>query len=124
MNRILVVEDDPEISEPLLRLLEANNFQVLHCFSGEQVFPAIAQFKPSLILLDIVLPVIDGLQICQDVRLNSDIPIIIMSAKASYSDRLDGFKMGADDFVCKPFSMSELVLRINSVMKRSKSRIS
>lgn len=119
MQKILVVDDNPESSEPLINSLKNKGFNTILCEQEEHTASYLKRFKPTLILLDIVLPTMNGLQICKELRLFSDVPIIIMSAKSGYSVRLKSFQLGADDYVNKPLSIPELLLRIKSVIKRS-----
>jgi len=119
MQRILVVEDDPEISAPLIKLLQHSGFIAILCERGDHVVNYVQRFNPSLILLDLSLPFLSGMEICQTIRCNNNVPIIIITAKINPLVRIQCFELGADDFVNKPFSMAELVLRINAVIKRS-----
>lgn len=119
MQRILVIEDNAEISAPLISLLQNSGFITKLYEQGDLVLNALQQFKPELILLDLRLPTISGLEVCRRVRLMGNVPIIIISAEINQNVKLKAFELGADDFISKPFSMSELLLRINSVLKRS-----
>ncbi|TQV89474.1 response regulator [Aliikangiella coralliicola] len=116
---ILVVEDDLEISENLNLFLKASNFNTHHLDSGEHVVKTVRENQPDIILLDIMLPVVDGLECCRQIREFSDIPIIMMTAKVEEIDRLIGLEAGADDYVCKPFSAVELILRIKAILRRT-----
>ena len=116
MHKILVVEDNREISDPLIKLLEANHFETFHCEKGEMVVKMIETYNPDLLLLEQALPYRSGLEVCKDVRINSDIPIIIMSAKNDNSEYLKAYLAGVNDYINKPFQMSYLVSRIERLL--------
>ena len=120
MSYILLVEDDLEIAENVLLFLEAQNHQTKHLTTGEHVVATVKEDTPDLILLDLMLPIVSGIECCQQIRTFSDVPIIILTAKIAEIDRLIGLESGADDYVCKPFSGMELMLRIKAILKRSK----
>lgn len=119
MPDILLVEDDLEIAENLVMFLQASDFEVKHLASGEHVIETVKNNEPDLILLDLMLPVVDGVTCCEKIRQFSDVPIIMMTAKVEEVDRLVGLGSGADDYVCKPFSAVELILRIKAILKRT-----
>lgn len=119
MSKILLVEDDIEIAEHLNVFLNNSGFNVIHHTSGENVVEAVKVDQPDLVLLDIMLPIKDGTTCCQEIRKFSDIPIIMITAKAEEIDRLIGLEAGADDYVCKPFSAMELILRIKAILRRT-----
>jgi two-component system response regulator BaeR len=119
MMNILIVEDDLEIADSLNMFLHASGFDTEHLASGEKVIETVKDSKPDLILLDVMLPNVDGVTCCKRIREFSDVPIIIMTAKVEEIDRLIGLEAGADDYVCKPFSAMELILRIKAILKRS-----
>ena len=119
MSYILLVEDDLEIAENLMLFLQASEFETLHFSSGENVVSSVKKREPDLILLDLMLPVVDGTTCCKQIRKFSEVPIIMMTAKVEEVDRLIGLEAGADDYVCKPFSAAELVLRIKAILRRT-----
>jgi two-component system response regulator BaeR len=117
-RQILIVEDDIKITRFLREYLENSNFTVAWLDRGEQVMAHIKRDPPVLILLDIMLPGMDGLELCREIRKFSDIPIIFLTARVEEIDRLLGLELGADDYVCKPFSPREVVARIKAVLRR------
>lgn len=119
MRKILIIEENPEISEPLIGLLKSQGFNTILCHRRDHAVCYLDRFKPNLILLDLSLPIIDGLEACNLIRGKSNVPIIVISMNISQSIRLKCFELGADDFLSKPFSMPELLLRIHSILKRS-----
>jgi len=122
MAVILLVEDDHEIAENVLLFLGAQNYQTVHLTSGEHVVELVKSDPPDLILLDLMLPVKEGTQCCKEIRSFSDVPIIMLTAKVEEIDRLIGLEAGADDYVCKPFSAMELMLRIKAILKRTNKK--
>jgi two-component system response regulator RegX3 len=118
---VLVVEDDPAIFEPLLAGLERNGFDVVHSSEGLPVVQLVQQHNPDVMLLDLGLPDIDGLQVLKDVRRISDVPIIIATARGDETDRVVGLEVGADDYVVKPYSVRELSARIRAISRRRRS---
>lgn len=119
-GRILVVDDDESVRVLLTRYLEMEGFQVDQVQDGGEALAAIAATMPHLILLDLMLPAQDGLDILTRLRRDSDVPVILLTARGSEADRILGLKLGADDYVVKPFSPGELTARINSVLRRSR----
>jgi len=119
MSHILLVEDDLEIAENVLLFLDAHEYKTTHLTTGEFVVERVLIDQPDLVLLDLMLPVKDGTQCCKEIREFSDIPIIMLTAKVEEIDRLVGLEAGADDYVCKPFSAMELMLRIKAILKRT-----
>ena len=118
MSHILLVEDDIGIAENVLLFLDAQNYNTTHLTTGEFVVDAVQKGQPDLILLDLMLPVKSGTECCKEIRNFSDVPIIMLTAKGEEIDRVIGFELGADDYVTKPFSIRELILRIKAVLKR------
>ncbi|MBK9227204.1 MAG: response regulator transcription factor [Ignavibacteria bacterium] len=119
MIRILVVEDDPAISTGLKASLETEGYKILVVNDGEEGLNAAMNENPTLILLDIMLPSMSGLEICMKLRNKGVVtPIIMLTARAEEADKLLGFELGADDYVTKPFSMKELLARIKAILKR------
>src|SRR5881396_1521826 len=122
-TRILVVEDDQDIAQLVARYLEKAGFVPEVVSSGRDALTAIAAQAPDLIVLDLMLPQVDGLEVCRAVRgreATAAIPIIMLTARAEESDRIVGLELGADDYVAKPFSPSELVARVRALLRRAR----
>jgi len=119
VSYILLVEDDVQIAENIILFLKAQQYEVKHLVSGEHVVKTVHEREPDLILLDLMLPGVNGNICCQHIREFSDVPIVMMTAKVEEIDRLVGLEAGADDYVCKPFSAKELMLRIKAILRRS-----
>jgi DNA-binding response OmpR family regulator len=119
MTRILVVDDDPTVREVVVSYLKAEAYDVTEAADGESALAAVADQQPNLIVLDIMLPGVDGLEVCRQVRTTSQVPIIMLTALGAESDRVVGLELGADDYLTKPFSPRELVLRVASVLRRA-----
>lgn len=117
---ILLVEDDTRIAEIAIAYLERAGFRVMHVANGRAAIERISTDPPSLVLLDLMLPDLSGEAICRELKEIADIPVVIMSSKASEEERLAGFALGADDYIVKPFSPRELVARVQAVLKRSR----
>ena len=118
MHKILIIEDDRGISKSLKLYLENSNFDVKIHETGEWVHEKIEKENPDLIILDINLPVKDGITICEEVRESKSIPIIMLTARNSEMDKIKALEIGADDYIGKPFSPRELLARINTVIRR------
>ena len=119
MSKILIVEDDLAIVKHLTAFLEKDNYQVKALHSGLNVIETVKSYLPDLIILDLMLPDKDGITCCKQIREFSEVPVIILTAKAEEIERIIGLQAGADDYVCKPFSAIELLLRIKGILKRS-----
>ncbi len=119
-NKILVVDDERPIADILKFNLEKEGFNVICAYDGVQAIDYVKQENPDLILLDIMLPYKDGMEVCRDVRKNSDVPIIMLTAKDSEIDKVLGLELGADDYVTKPFSTRELLARVKANLRRHK----
>ncbi len=115
---ILVIEDDEKISEPLLFGLEKEGFCVIHASDGRTGLELSRTASPSVILLDLMLPDISGLEVCRVLRQESAVPILILTARGQEMDRVMGLEVGADDYIVKPFSFRELVARVRAVLRR------
>lgn len=115
---ILIVEDEPKLAALMQDYLVAAGYSTVCLDNGLQVVPAVRAQTPRLILLDLMLPGRDGMQICQDLRGFSAVPIIMITARVEEVDRLRGLDLGADDYICKPFSPREVVARIRTVLRR------
>jgi two-component system, OmpR family, response regulator BaeR len=118
--RILVIEDERKIATLLRDYLLQADYQVTLLTNGVQAVEQIREHSPDLVILDLMLPGKDGLTICREVRAFSDLPILILTAKADEVDRLVGLEMGADDYICKPFSPREVVARVKAVLRRTR----
>jgi DNA-binding response OmpR family regulator len=118
-NSIMVVEDEPNLAEVVSLYLHRAGYQVQVISDGEQALQALEQQLPDLLILDIMLPGIDGLSITRWLRDHSDTPIIMLTARRTEADRIAGLEMGADDYVVKPFSPQELVSRVRAVLRRT-----
>ena len=120
---ILVVEDEPKLAALIADYLKAAGYET-HCIAdGLAVVPWVRGHAPDLILLDLMLPGRDGLDICRELRSSGDVPIVIVTAKVEEIDRLVGLDLGADDYVCKPFSARELVARVKAILRRPRQEI-
>ena len=118
--RILVVDDETSVTDLIGYNLRKAHYEVLTAHDGETALQLANQEKPDLILLDLMLPKVDGLDVCREVRKTSDVPIIMITARGEETDRVIGLELGADDYLCKPFSMRELMARIKAVLRRNK----
>lgn len=118
-NKILVIEDDFWISHSLKIYLENSSFVVDIHNSGQDAFEVFKRVSPNLIILDINLPEKDGITVCKEIRQESNVPIIMLTARTSEIDKIKWFETGADDYIAKPFSPKELLARINSILRRS-----
>lgn len=122
-KKILIVEDDLDIAEDLQDVLEYHGYSAEIESNGLAVKDKVMQFQPDLILLDLMLPGQDGEACCKQVREFTNVPIIMLTAKVEQADKLSGLSLGADDYVCKPFDMAELMLRIDAVIRRTQGQI-
>ncbi len=119
-EKILVVDDEPRVVQLVRKVLEAVGYQVIAAASGEPAIEMVALEQPDLVLLDILLPHdLDGYEVCRRIREFSEVPVIMLTAKAQESDVLHGFDVGADDYLTKPFSAKELVARVKAVLRRT-----
>ncbi len=118
-KNILVVEDEPKLASLLADYLKASGFEPFVLENGLEVVPWVREHKPDLIILDLMLPGREGLEICKELRSFSHLPIIIVTARIEEIDRLLGLELGADDYVCKPFSPREVVARVKTVLRRT-----
>jgi two-component system response regulator BaeR len=117
-HRVLIVEDETKIAELLRDYLKAASFAVSCLYQGDGVISAVKDNPPDLILLDVMLPGKDGMEICRAIRKFSNVPIIMITARVEEIDRLIGLELGADDYICKPFSPREVVARVKAVLRR------
>ena len=117
-QKILIVDDDNNIAELIALYLTKECFETRIVNDGEQALKEVETFHPNLILLDLMLPGMDGYQVCREIRHTSDVPIIMLSAKAETFDKVLGLELGADDYIIKPFDTKELVARVRAVLRR------
>lgn len=118
MAKILIVDDDKNICELLRLYIEKEGFETVTAFDGRAALSLFKSENPDLILLDIMLPELDGWQVCREIRKESNCPIIMLTAKGEVFDRVLGLELGADDYVVKPFETKEVIARINAVLRR------
>ena len=117
--RILVVDDEPSVTDLLAYNLRKANYEVSTAGDGRQALDLAREIHPDLILLDLMLPVVDGLDVCRELRRSMSVPIIMITALGEETDRVVGLEIGADDYVTKPFSMRELLARVKAVLRRT-----
>lgn len=117
-QKILIVDDDENIAELISLYLTKECFDTMMVHDGEQALVAFDTYRPNLILLDLMLPGIDGYQVCREVRARSGVPVIMLSAKGEVFDKVLGLELGADDYIMKPFDPKELVARVRAVLRR------
>lgn len=118
-QRILVVDDDENIAELIGLYLNKECFETKLVYDGEQALKAVKDFAPNLVLLDIMLPGIDGYEVLREIRRGGSLPVIMLSAKGETFDRVLGLELGADDYIMKPFDSKEMVARVKAVLRRS-----
>ncbi|WFE38766.1 response regulator transcription factor [Micromonospora sp. WMMD998] len=119
-QRILVVDDDRTVADVVCRYLEHAGYEVEHVGDGAAALASVARHTPHLVVLDLMLPVVDGLEVCRRLRERPDgVPIVMLTARGDEADRVLGLQLGADDYLSKPFSPRELVLRVRSVLRRA-----
>jgi len=118
LSRILLVDDEPLIAESLTYSLRLEGYDVKSLGDGAQVLQAVEEYQPDLVVLDVMLPGISGLEVCRRLRARSSIPVIMLTARGEEIDRVMGLEVGADDYLAKPFSFRELLARIRSILRR------
>ena len=118
-TKVLIVEDDNNIADLLRLYLEKENYEICIAPDGGKGVEQFHRFQPDLVLLDLMLPVMDGWAVCRTIRAESQTPVIMLTAKGELDDKVTGLKQGADDYVTKPFEMRELLARIEAVLRRS-----
>ncbi len=118
-QRIMIVDDDPSIAELISLYLEKECYDTRIEGDGESAIKAFTEYKPDMILLDLMLPGMDGYQVCRTIRNESDVPIMMLSAKGEVFDKVLGLELGADDYMIKPFDTKELVARVKAVLRRT-----
>jgi two-component system response regulator VicR len=120
--KILIVDDEPPIVDVLSYNLRQANYEVLVAWDGEQALDLARRERPDLVVLDLMLPRLDGLEVCRILRRERDVPIIMLTARDAEVDRVVGLELGADDYVVKPFSVRELMVRVKNVLRRTAPR--
>ena len=118
-QKVLVVEDDINIAELLRLYLQKDGFEVSHAADGGKAVEMAKEIQPDLVLLDSMLPVMDGWQVCRELRKTMKMPIIMLTAKGETEDKVSGLEMGADDYIVKPFEVKELLARVHAVLRRT-----
>ena len=121
-DNILVVDDDPDIAQTLRSYLEQSGYLVSVASDGKQAIQAFHSVRPDLIVLDLMMPEMDGIEVTRTIRRHSDVPIIMLTARVDETDKLIGLEMGADDYVTKPFSPREVVARVKAVLRRTRGQ--
>ena len=119
--RVLVVEDDPTVAEVVRRYLERDGFDVEAVGDGREALNRADERAPDLVVLDIMLPGLDGLEVCRELRSRTPVPVIMLTARGTEEDRVVGLELGADDYVAKPFSPRELAARVKAVLRRAQT---
>jgi len=125
MSKILIVDDEQDIVELISYNLEKEGFSTIKAYDGVSIFNVISTKKPDLLILDLMLPGMNGLDICKKIRANpatADLPIIMLTAKGDELDKIIGLEIGADDYITKPFSVKELIARVRTILRRSQDR--
>jgi DNA-binding response OmpR family regulator len=121
VKKILLAEDEPSLGQIIKESLETRNFEVLLCVNGQEAMDVYYKEKPKLLVLDVMMPKKDGFTLAKEIRLiDPEIPIIFLTAKSQVTDVVEGFNVGGNDYLRKPFSMEELIVRINALLKRKK----
>jgi DNA-binding response OmpR family regulator len=123
MTTVLVVDDEPIVRDVIVRYLRRDGFTTLEAGDGDQARELIETADPKLVVLDVMLPGTDGLELCRWIRSRSDLPVIMLTARGEESDRIVGLELGADDYVTKPFSPRELAARVRTVLRRSAAAV-
>ena len=118
-HRILVVDDEPSVTDLIAYNLRKSLYDVKTAADGREALRLVREYSPDLILLDLMIPEVDGLDVCRELRKTSDVPVIMITARGEEVDRVLGLEIGADDYVTKPFSMRELMARIKAVLRRT-----
>jgi DNA-binding response OmpR family regulator len=119
VSTILVVDDEPIVREVVVRYLERDGFRTLEASSGDEAQHLLEREPPALIVLDVMLPGIDGFELCRWIRSRSDLPILMLTARGEEADRIVGLELGADDYLTKPFSPRELAVRVRNLLRRA-----
>jgi two-component system OmpR family response regulator len=120
-DSILVVDDDPDIVSLLTSYLNKNGYRGIGASGGKEMRRALERYQVDLVVLDLMMPGEDGLDLCRDIRSRSNLPVVMLTARAEDTDRIVGLEVGADDYVCKPFNPRELLARIRAVLRRARA---
>lgn len=120
-KRVLIVDDDKHISELLKLYFEKDGFEVSSCYTGDAVMPMVRAFTPHVIILDLMLPGMSGFDVMRQLRRESDVPVLMLTARSETLDKIIGLELGADDYILKPFDPKELLARVKAVLRRSHS---
>lgn len=120
MNKILIVDDDPNIRELISVLLRNENFEVYEASDGVEALEEIEKRKVDIVILDIMMPNMDGWKLCEELRKNYEMPVLMVTAKGENHEKIKGFKLGTDDYLVKPFDRMELVMRVRALLRRYK----
>ncbi len=121
MSTILVVDDEPIVRDVVVRYLRRDGYRTREAATGDEAREILEAEMPELVVLDVMLPGTDGLELCRWIRARSDLPVIMLTARGSETDRIVGLELGADDYVTKPFSPRELAVRVRNVLRRSRA---
>ena len=121
-SKILIVDDEKNIVELIRLYLEKEGYKTVCAYDGDEAMSLFRQHNPSMVILDIMLPGIDGWQVCKEIRKSADTPIIMLTAKSDTFDKVLGLELGADDYITKPFEAKELLARVKAVLRRSESQ--
>jgi len=124
MSKILIVDDEPAIVELAQLYLQKNDFETVTASDGIEALVQVKQARPDLVILDLMLPGLDGWEVCKRLRAEGDIPIIMLTARSDDVDKIVGLELGADDYVTKPFNPRELVARVKAILRRKRGRVS
>src|SRR4026209_2093760 len=118
-SRVLVVDDEPQITRVLRTVLTSQGYQVRTASEGEAALTSFAEFRPELVITDLYMPHMDGVELCRRIRALSPVPIIVLSVKGEEKTKVEALDSGADDYVTKPFGMDELLARVRAALRRS-----
>ena len=119
MSRIVVIDDEPNLRHTLSYTLRQEGYEVAAAADGEEGLALVASAKPDLVILDVMLPKIDGFEVCRRIRRSSRVPVLMLTARDTELDKVVGLEIGADDYLVKPFSMRELIARVRAMLRRS-----
>jgi two-component system KDP operon response regulator KdpE len=120
-DKILIVEDNPQLLEAVQRIFEKEGYRVITAGDGQEGMRMVYAERPDLVILDVMMPRLDGWQVCQRIREMSDVPIILLTARVEEEDIIKGLALGADDYLTKPFSVNELLARVRAVLRRART---
>jgi DNA-binding response OmpR family regulator len=119
-DKVLIVEDDKKTASLIKLYLEREGFQTVIAYDGRQALELVERYQPTFVILDLMLPLVDGWEVCRRLRQSSDVPILMLTARGEEVDRVSGLTLGADDYVVKPFSPRELVARVKAILRRGR----